>query len=129
MGDLMQLDYGPKVRGVEIDDEHCSEHRHGALCRHDKHVNYAPDRLLREGSRVTVAVARDSRDEPWHVTELRCLHCPLSFDIHEVVGDWSVYEETDVILSEATLVPSEDGEGFVLAEPRILSAKVSLPGF
>jgi hypothetical protein len=128
MGDkMMQIEYGPKVRGVTVDPAHCSDERHGTLCPHEKHINYAHDRLLREGSRVTVAIAADEYSGDWHVEELRCLHCPLTFDVHEVVGDWSVYDHTNVIIAEATLTP--DNDQFTLADPHILAAKVSLPEF
>jgi hypothetical protein len=128
MGDkMMQIEYGPKVRGVSVDTCHCSDERHGALCPHDEHSVYATDRLLREGSRVTVAIAADDYSGDWHVEELRCLHCPLTFDVHEVVGDWSVYDYTNVIIAEATL--GSDGDGFELIDPYILCAKVALPGF
>lgn len=128
MGDFMQVDYGPDVRGLTVDAEHHSDERHGVLCPHHGHVNYGNDRLLREGNRVTVAVTTDDPDEEYHVEELRCLHCPLSFDVHETVGDYSVYDDQNVIISEATLAPTDEDEGFVLIEPHIICASVSIPG-
>lgn len=41
------------------------------------------------------------------------------------MGGWSVYEETDVNLSELTLSPNEEDDGFVLTETRLLCEKVS----
>ena len=110
-----------------VDADHISDERHGTLCTHTKHVNYAPDRVLRKGSRVTVAVVCDDRDELYHVAELCCLHCPMSVDMPETVINYSEYDAETIILAEATLAPDDKSERVKITEPHIRAATTTIP--